>query len=694
MIHPHDPAVTPENAKRRGDYTGNFIEDIDNREELEAMAKDPTIFPNSSRVYVEGALHSDIRVPMREIRQADTTHPNGAVEKNAPIRVYDCSGPWGDPDFRGDVTAGLPAPRRDWILGRGDVGEYAGREITAADNGYLSREHIEKYNENKAARNKLKEYPGLKRKPLRASAGHPVTQKWYADQGIVTPEMEYIAIRENLGRMEEFRAIHDKYPRPEDLPADASERLKQLCATPEGYEMPRPSAIDPHAQVPRNAMNHQHPGQSFGAQVPPVITAEFVRSEVARGRAIIPANINHPELEPMIIGRNFLVKINANIGNSAVASTIDEEVEKMRWATKWGADTVMDLSTGKNIHATREWILRNSPVPIGTVPIYQALEKVNGRIEDLTWELYRDTLIEQAEQGVDYFTIHAAVLMRFVPHTAKRMTGIVSRGGSILAKWSIHHGKENFLYTHWDEICDICAAYDVSFSIGDGLRPGSIADANDYAQLAELEIQGELTTRAWEKGCQVMNEGPGHVPLHLIQENMRKQIEWCHEAPFYTLGPLTTDIAPGYDHITSGIGAANIGWYGCAMLCYVTPKEHLGLPNRDDVREGVITYKIAAHAADLAKGHPAAQVRDNAISKARFEFRWRDQFALGLDPARAVDFHDETLPAEGAKTAHFCSMCGPTFCSMKITQDVRQYAESQGLGVASPDAGIAAESAR
>ncbi|MGB1130950.1 MAG: phosphomethylpyrimidine synthase ThiC [Haloferula sp.] len=600
--------------------------------------------------------------------------------------------------------------RRRWILDRADVEEYEGRNIKPEDNGYLSDAHAEKYNENKAAKNKLKEYPGLKRQPLRASAGHPVTQKWYADQGIITPEMEYIAIRENMGRIEEFVTQADQYvAEPSGL--NASSLKEQIIAltqqnlseeelgqhvgallnelsmspegsatntTPEGYEMPRPSEIDPHKQVSRNAMNHQHPGQAYGAQIPKLITAEFVRSEVARGRAIIPANINHPENEPMIIGRNFLVKINANIGNSAVASTIDEEVEKMRWATKWGADTVMDLSTGKNIHATREWILRNSPVPIGTVPIYQALEKVNGRIEDLTWELYRDTLIEQAEQGVDYFTIHAAVLKRFVPHTARRMTGIVSRGGSIMAKWSLHHNQENFLYTHWDEICDICAAYDVSFSIGDGLRPGSIADANDYAQLAELEIQGELTTRAWAKGCQVMNEGPGHVPLHLIQENMQKQIEWCHEAPFYTLGPLTTDIAPGYDHITSGIGAANIGWYGCAMLCYVTPKEHLGLPNRDDVREGVITYKLAAHAADLAKGHPAAQERDNAISKARFEFRWRDQFALGLDPARAIDFHDETLPAEGAKTAHFCSMCGPTFCSMKITADVRKYAEENG----------------
>ncbi len=679
MISPDNSTPTPENSSARSDYTGNFIEDIDNSEELAALEKDPTIFPNSTRIYVEGDVHPDLKVAMREIRLSDTEHPNGRIEENPPIRVYDCSGPWGDPEFKGDIREGLPALRRQWILDRGDVEEYDGREVTASDNGYLSEKHAEKYNEGKATKNKLKVYPGLKRKPLRASAGHPVTQKWYAEQGVITKEMEYISIRENLGRKEEFKTISDKYPNLKDLPADASDRIKQLCTTPEGYEMPRPSDIDPFKQVSRNRMDHQHPGQSFGAAMPAMITPEFVRSEVARGRAIIPSNINHPENEPMIIGRNFLVKINANIGNSAVASTIDEEVEKMQWATKWGADNVMDLSTGKNIHATREWILRNSPVPIGTVPIYQALEKVNGQIEELTWELYRDTLIEQAEQGVDYFTIHAAVLLRFVPHTARRMTGIVSRGGSIMAKWCLAHQKESFLYTHWDEICDICAAYDVAFSIGDGLRPGSIADANDYAQLAELEIQGELTTRAWAKGCQVMNEGPGHVPLHLIQENMQKQIDWCHEAPFYTLGPLTTDIAPGYDHITSGIGAANIGWYGCAMLCYVTPKEHLGLPNRDDVREGVITYKIAAHAADLAKGHPAAQERDNAISKARFEFRWRDQFALGLDPARAIDYHDETLPAEGAKTAHFCSMCGPTFCSMKITADVRKYAEDNGF---------------
>ncbi len=678
MITPDEHTPTPENSKQRGDYTGIFQEDLDNSAEIEAIENDPTNFPNSTRIYVEGSIHTNIKVPMREIRVSDTEHPNGRIEKNEAVRVYDCSGPWGDPAFTGNVTEGLPALRRDWILAREDVEEYEGRNVKPSDNGYLSDQHAERYNENKASKNKLKEYPGLKRKPLRSSAGHPVTQKWYAEQGIITPEMEFVAIRENLGRQEEYKTIADKYPNIEDLPEDASERIKQLCSTPKGYEMPRPSEIDPMKQVNRNVLNHQHPGQTWGAQTPTLITAEFVRSEVARGRAIIPANINHPENEPMAIGRNFLVKINANIGNSAVASTIDEEVEKMRWATKWGADTVMDLSTGKNIHATREWIMRNSAVPIGTVPIYQALEKVNGRIEDLTWELFRDTLIEQAEQGVDYFTIHAAVLKRFVPHTAKRMTGIVSRGGSIMAKWALHHNKENFLYDHWDDICDICAAYDVSFSIGDGLRPGAIADANDYAQLAELEIQGELTTRAWAKGCQVMNEGPGHVPMHLIQENMQKQIDWCHEAPFYTLGPLTTDIAPGYDHFTSGIGAAQIGWYGCAMLCYVTPKEHLGLPNREDVREGVITYKIAAHAADLAKGHPAAQIRDNALSKARFEFRWRDQFALGLDPARAIGFHDETLPAEGAKTAHFCSMCGPTFCSMKITADVRKFAEENG----------------
>jgi len=613
-----------------------------NEPESVPSARMSDVFPNSRRIYVEGQLHQGVRVPLREIALSDTNHPNGRVEGNEPLRVYDASGPWGDPEFQGSVENGLPALRRDWILGRGDVEEYEGRSVRPEDNGYLSDEHASRYNENKAAKNRLKEYPGLRRNPLRASAGHPVTQMWYAKQGIVTPEMEFIAIRENLGREKAYRAATD-------------------------------------GSGPRNLMHFQHPGESFGAAIPEFITPEFVRDEVARGRAIIPANVNHPESEPMIIGRNFLVKINANIGNSAVASTIDEEVEKLRWSTQWGADTVMDLSTGKNIHATREWIIRNSPVPIGTVPIYQALEKVNGKVEDLCWEVFRDTLVEQAEQGVDYFTIHAGVLLRFVPLTATRTTGIVSRGGSIMAKWCLAHHKENFLYTHWDDICDLMAQYDVSFSIGDGLRPGSIADANDAAQFGELEVQGDLTKTAWDKGVQVMNEGPGHVPMHLIKENMEKQLEWCHEAPFYTLGPLTTDIAPGYDHFTSGIGAAMIGWYGTAMLCYVTPKEHLGLPNRDDVREGVVTYKIAAHAADLAKGHPAAQHRDNALSKARFEFRWEDQFNLALDPLRAREFHDETLPQEGAKTAHFCSMCGPTFCSMKITEEVREYAAKQGL---------------
>jgi phosphomethylpyrimidine synthase len=603
---------------------------------------DSGLFPNSRRIYLPGTIHPGIRVPMREIDLAETSLPQGGTEPNAPVRVYDPAGPWGDPAFHGSVEEGLPPLRADWILGRGDVEEYSARDTKPEDNGYLSDEHSERFNAGKATRNRLKEYPGHVRNPLRAKT-HPVSQLWYARQGIITSEMEFIAIRENLGREEVAKSRRDR------------------------------------TDEARNSLHFQHPGESFGARTPDFITAEFVRDEVAAGRAIIPANINHPELEPMIIGRNFLVKINANIGNSAVASTIDEEVEKLRWSTKWGADTVMDLSTGKNIHATREWIIRNSPVPIGTVPIYQALEKVNGRVEDLCWEVFRDTLTEQAEQGVDYFTIHAGVLLRYVPMTATRMTGIVSRGGSIMAKWCLSHHKENFLYTHWDDICDLMAGYDISFSIGDGLRPGSIADANDEAQFGELKTQGELTTRAWEKGVQVMNEGPGHVPMHMIKENMDKQLEWCHEAPFYTLGPLTTDIAPGYDHITSGIGAAMIGWYGCAMLCYVTPKEHLGLPNRDDVREGVITYKIAAHAADLAKGHPAAQERDNAVSKARFEFRWDDQFNLSLDPDKARSYHDETLPQEGAKTAHFCSMCGPTFCSMKITEEVREYARKQNL---------------
>lgn len=592
----------------------------------------------SRRIYVKGKLYPDLSVPMREIDQSPTKLISGEIEANDPIRVYDCSGPWGDPAFDCNVEKGLPPFRDAWIRRRGDVSAYGGREIKPEDDGYLSVRHVESANDRKQNR----VFPGLSRDPLRAKS-HPVTQLWYARQGIVTPEMEYISIRENLGR----------------------ERALELLENKKGA---------------RNILNQQHRGEGFGAKIPDYITPEFVRDEVAAGRAIIPANINHPELEPMIIGRNFLVKINANIGNSAVASTIEEEVEKMRWSTQWGADTVMDLSTGKDIHATREWIIRNSPVPIGTVPIYQALEKVRGKAENLNWSVFRDTLIEQAEQGVDYFTIHAGVLLRFIPLTAKRSTGIVSRGGSIMAKWCLSHHKENFLYTHWDEICEIMARYDVSFSIGDGLRPGAIADANDDAQFGELKVQGDLVKTAWKHGVQAMCEGPGHAPMHMIKENMEKQLEWCHESPFYTLGPLTTDIAPGYDHITSGIGAAMIGWYGTAMLCYVTPKEHLGLPNRDDVKEGVITYKIAAHAADLAKGHPGAQYRDNALSKARFEFRWEDQFNLSLDPERAREFHDETLPADGAKTAHFCSMCGPNFCSMKITDDVRRYAQENGIG--------------
>ncbi|CAN5914638.1 phosphomethylpyrimidine synthase ThiC [soil metagenome] len=620
--------------------------------------------PKSTRVYVDGQLHPEIRVPMREIELSPTKAFNGQIEENAPVRVYDCSGPWGDPTFEGNSELGLPPVRRDWILKRDDVEAYEGREVMPQDNGYLSGKHAEFA--SKAERNRLVEFPGLhgeRRQPLHAK-GHPVTQLWYAQQGIITPEMEFIAIRENLKRNQ----IQDSRLKIQDWENDIVRN--DLHKQHEGSGTLKPETLKPETPAIF---------KRFPQRIPNEITPEFVRAEVAAGRAIIPLNINHPECEPMIIGRNFLVKINANIGNSAVASSIEEEVEKMRWATKWGADTVMDLSTGKNIHATREWILRNSPVPIGTVPIYQALEKVNGKAEDLTWEIYRDTLIEQAEQGVDYFTIHAGVLLRFVPMTASRMTGIVSRGGSIMAKWCLSHHKENFLYTHWDDICDIMAAYDVSFSIGDGLRPGSIADANDKAQFGELEVQGELTKRAWAKGVQVMNEGPGHVPMHMIEENMAKQLEWCHEAPFYTLGPLTTDIAPGYDHITSGIGAAMIGWYGCAMLCYVTPKEHLGLPNKEDVKVGVITYKLAAHAADLAKGHPGAQYRDNALSKARFEFRWEDQFNLGLDPTTAREFHDETLPQDGAKTAHFCSMCGPHFCSMKITEDVRKYAAEQAI---------------
>jgi phosphomethylpyrimidine synthase len=620
--------------------------------------------PASKKLFVEGKLHPDVRVPMREVSLTDTKSYTGAVTPNDPVRVYDCSGPWGDPAFTGTSEQGLPALRREWILHRGDVEEIDGREVKPQDDGYLSGKHAEYA--SKAEKNRLVEFPGLtsqRRRPLRAKAGKVVTQLAYARAGIITPEMEFIAIRENMRSAERETRIAE-------LGGDniRNDLNKQHAGSAQNSALPTPhSAFTPSVF------------SRFPQRIPKELTPEFVRSEVAAGRAIIPNNINHPESEPMIIGRNFLVKINANIGNSAVASSIEEEVEKMRWATKWGADTVMDLSTGKNIHATREWILRNSPVPIGTVPIYQALEKVNGKAEDLTWDLFRDTLIEQAEQGVDYFTIHAGVLLRFIPLTANRMTGIVSRGGSIMAKWCLAHHQENFLYTYWDDICDIMAAYDVAFSIGDGLRPGSIADANDEAQFGELKVQGELTTRAWAKGVQVMNEGPGHVPMHMIEENMAKQLEWCGEAPFYTLGPLTTDIAPGYDHITSGIGAAMIGWYGCAMLCYVTPKEHLGLPNKKDVKDGVIAYKIAAHAADLAKGHPGAQYRDNALSKARFEFRWEDQFNLSLDPVTAREFHDETLPQEGAKTAHFCSMCGPHFCSMKITEDVRKYAAEQGI---------------
>jgi phosphomethylpyrimidine synthase len=629
--------------------------------------------PNSKKIYVEGVLHKDVRVPMREITVGDTKSYTGAIGKNAPVRVYDCSGPWGDPNFNGKSDEGLPTLRREWILKRGDVEAHDGREVKPQDNGYLSGKHAEFA--SKAEKNRLVEFPGLiaqRRRPLRAKAGRVVTQLAYARAGIITPEMEFIAIRENM-------KIADCEVRIAELSGDnkRNDLGKQHAGS---SQLSGGDASSPNGGRDAHVADYT-PSifRRFPQRIPREITPEFVRSEVAAGRAIIPSNINHPELEPMIIGRNFLVKINANIGNSAVASSIEEEVEKMRWATKWGADTVMDLSTGKNIHATREWILRNSPVPIGTVPIYQALEKVGGKAEELTWEIYRDTLIEQAEQGVDYFTVHAGVLLRFIPMTANRMTGIVSRGGSIMAKWCLAHHQESFLYTHWDDICDIMAAYDVSFSIGDGLRPGSIADANDQAQFGELEVQGELTTRAWAKGVQVMNEGPGHVPLHMIEENMAKQLEWCHEAPFYTLGPLTTDIAPGYDHITSGIGAAMIGWYGCAMLCYVTPKEHLGLPDKKDVKDGVIAYKIAAHAADLAKGHPGAQYRDNALSKARFEFRWEDQFNLSLDPVTAREFHDETLPQEGAKTAHFCSMCGPHFCSMKITEDVRKYAAEQGI---------------
>ena len=590
-----------------------FPEDVSDK-----ITREP--FPNARKIYVTGS-RPDIRVAMREIIQSDTqAGRNGAdAEKNPPVTVYDTSGPYTDPDVALDVRKGIAPLREAWILERGDVDTLDG----------ITSEYGRRREADPALRPLRFERT---RKPLRAKPGRCVTQMHYARRGEITPEMEYVAIRENQ-RYEE-----------------AAENLKS-----------------------------QHPGVDWDARIPARITPEFVRDEVARGRAIILANINHPESEPMAIGRNFLVKINANIGNSAVTSSIEDEVEKMVWAIRWGADNVMDLSTGANIHETREWILRNSPVPIGTVPIYQALEKVGGAPEELTWDIFRDTLIEQAEQGVDYFTIHAGVLLRFVPLTAKRLTGIVSRGGAIMAKWCLAHHQGNFLFTHWDDICEIMAAHDVAFSIGDGLRPGSIQDANDEAQFGELEVQGGLTRRAWDFDVQVMNEGPGHVPMHMIKENMDKQLEWCGEAPFYTLGPLTTDIAPGYDHITSAVGAAMIGWYGTAMLCYVTPKEHLGLPNKEDVREGVVTYKIAAHAADLAKGHPGAQVRDNALSKARFEFRWEDQFNLSLDPERALQYHDETLPAEGAKLAHFCSMCGPKFCSMEITQQVRDYAAKLGL---------------
>ncbi|MCZ2175297.1 MAG: phosphomethylpyrimidine synthase ThiC [Burkholderiales bacterium] len=582
---------------------------------VDAAAVKP--LPQSRKVYVTGS-RPDLRVPMREISQSDTPTAMGG-EQNPSICVYDCSGPYTDPAAEIDIRKGLPALRQRWIEERNDSEELP--QLSSA------------YGRSREADPALAAMRfDLKRKPRRAKAGMNVSQMHYARRGIVTPEMEFIAIRENQKR----------------------EGLSELLL-------------------------RQHPGETFGAAIPKIITPEFVRDEVARGRAVIPANINHPEAEPMIIGRNFLVKINANIGNSALGSSIQEEVEKMTWAIRWGGDTVMDLSTGKNIHETREWIVRNSPVPIGTVPIYQALEKVDGKAEELTWEIFRDTLIEQAEQGVDYFTIHAGVLLRYIPMTAKRMTGIVSRGGSILAKWCLAHHKENFLYTHFEEICEIMKAYDVSFSLGDGLRPGSVHDANDEAQLGELATLGELTDIAWKHEVQTIIEGPGHVPMHLIKENMELQLKHCKEAPFYTLGPLVTDIAPGYDHITSAIGAAMIGWFGTAMLCYVTPKEHLGLPDKDDVKDGIIAYKIAAHAADLAKGHPGAQIRDNALSKARFEFRWDDQFNLGLDPDKAREFHDETLPQEGAKLAHFCSMCGPHFCSMKITQDVRDFAAAQGV---------------
>ena len=583
--------------------------------------------PNSRRIYATGS-RPDLKVAMRQIHQSDTATRNGD-EKNPPIYVYDTSGPYGDPDIQVDIRSGIHALRLPWIQERSDTDELSGPS-SAYGQARLNDEQTANLR-----------FAGLERAVRRAKTGANVTQLHYARQGVITPEMEYVAIRENLRREQYIESLKE--------------------SGPSGALM---------AQM----MTRQHAGHAFGAQLPQQITPEFVRAEIARGRAVLPSNINHPESEPMIIGRNFLVKVNANIGNSALSSSISDEVDKMTWAIRWGADTVMDLSTGKHIHETREWLIRNSPVPIGTVPIYQALEKVHGKAEELTWPIYRDTLIEQAEQGVDYFTIHAGVLLRYIPLTAKRLTGIVSRGGSIMAKWCLAHHQESFLYTHFEEICEIMKAYDVAFSLGDGLRPGSIYDANDAAQLGELKTLGELTQKAWKHDVQVMIEGPGHVPLHLLRENMDLQLEQCHEAPFYTLGPLTTDIAPGYDHITSAIGAATVGWYGTAMLCYVTPKEHLGLPNKDDVKTGIITYKLAAHAADLAKGHPGAQIRDNALSKARFEFRWTDQFNLGLDPDKAREFHDETLPKESAKVAHFCSMCGPQFCSMKISQEVRDFA--------------------
>lgn len=626
------------------------------------MNADELKYPGSHRIYVEGKLHPDVRVSMREVVLEDSLFPDGTTEPNEPVRLYDCSGPWGDESFQGRVEDGLPAMRADWIAERGDVVRDGRGVLRARD------------------------------------VSQPPTQRAYALRGIVTPEMEYVAIRENLGREEAFKAIYDRFPSEKSRPEAVQCQLDEL-----GTGMPRPSELEarpgfvPSSMTRRADLRYQHPaGYTPGGHMPAFFTPEFVRDEIAAGRALIPVNINHPEAEPMIIGRNFLCKVNANIGNSAISSGIAEEVEKLRWAIHWGADTVMDLSTGADIHKTREWILRNSPVPIGTVPMYQSLEKCSGMVEHLSWPIFRDTLIEQAEQGVDYVTVHAALLNRFVPHTARRMTGIVSRGGSIIAKWMMLNNRENFLYEHWDEICDILATYDVGISIGDGLRPGSIADANDFAQLAELEVQGELTKAAWAKGVQVMNEGPGHVPLHLVPENMRKQLEWCSEAPFYTLGPLASDIAPGYDHITGALGGALIAQRGCAMLCYVTRKEHLGLPDREDVREGVVTYKLAAHAADLAKGHPGAQLRDNALSKARFEFRWEDQFNLSLDPHKAREYHDLTLPHSSAKKAHFCSMCGPNFCAMKLTQEVRiiygEDKEGETGGSASCPAGGASAS--